>query len=134
MKVVMPEPVASSTVFYRSVLAGFVIRTCVWLSAFLVCVFVVPRFIRLFNDFELELPAITVWTIQISNVFVRHGGYVLVIVLLLIMADGIISSKWTHNHGGMIGATIWLMFALPVLLLGLTIIGIGVPLIKLMAK
>jgi len=87
-------------------------RTAVWQAAFyplsllvallmLACLFsswILPQFESMFNDFELELPVMTQWTLQAAPGFATMAIAVLVVLLVLAWGPRLVGLGWFSHR------------------------------------
>jgi type II secretory pathway component PulF len=94
-------------------------------------VVVVPRFARLFIEFDLPLPAPTVLLVNLSNLLVVRGIFLLPLLLMFDIA--LLLGLRAIPEIGPLLSTIWSGIALIAFagLVGLVVIGLFLPLIAL---
>jgi type II secretory pathway component PulF len=70
--------------------------------------FVVPRTVRLMEDFDVELPAMSVLVINISNFIVSYWLLLIPLAILILLADGIVYVAFSKPPGsGRVLALAW---------------------------
>jgi type II secretory pathway component PulF len=93
--------------------------------------FAVPRFVALFNDFGVALPAATILVIRASRQLVA----LVLLVLVLLVADWfLLSTRTDRGVTRVSGPWSVLMLACPLLLIALTLVALGVPLLGLLDR
>lgn len=109
-----------------------------WLLVCLLLYFLVPKFVKVFQDFDAELPAITLQMIGLSNVVVRF----FYLIPLLVIAGAVIdwfARKWIVRSGPVLsrsGLLLWtlLMVFTPLGLIGWIWLANYLPLADLIKK
>ncbi len=94
----------------------------------------VPRCKALFLGFGTELPSISVWLIQCSDMVVRMPVRVAVDVLMVLAAETFVVRNWSRSEETQQRAKLWSVSITLVILVGLLLglIALVMPLIKLL--
>jgi type II secretory pathway component PulF len=108
---------------------GLTVHRVAWGLLVALFAFVVPRAEAIFADFDSPLPRLTVLVIRASHWVVPFAS----LVLGLLGADWLIMNARSERDGaGLVRAWSVLMFALPLLLIALTLTALVLPLLSIM--
>jgi type II secretory pathway component PulF len=126
----MNTPPARSPV--PALVVGVVVPTVLWLILFAGLLLLVPRYQKTFADFNMTLPTATEAVLAAAR-WVANYWYVLILWLpfFLVPDAAIVVLLWRRPSRGL--GRLWsgLMIALPLLGIGLVVLAIYLPLMKL---
>ncbi len=115
-----------------TVAIGVAIHGILWFLLFVVMLIVVPRYERLFSDFKMKLPDLTVRVLA-ASAWCRQYWYVVALIAVpLLSGDGILLfliGRSPHRWPGRIWLGLWI--ALPLLAGALVALSIMMPLAQL---
>jgi len=112
------------------ILAVF-LQSILWIAVIILLVKLVPRFIKIFEDFNTELPRISMIVIDASHFLYSYWYVFLPLLILFCVGDFVLSYFLFHRQKHGVLGTFWRigMFALPICWIILILLGCFIPLI-----
>ena len=128
----LPRPPQSSS-FDRFLVSAIAWHTAAWSILFFGMYWIVPKVKKVSMDFDVDLPAVTIITMKISDWIVDYF-YLLPFMLVPVLAvDGAVMF-WLRQQSGirfLRGLWFAVMLALPLGILALTAVSLAIPLLDL---
>ena len=115
-------------------LAGF--HSLLWIVLLGMMLYYVPSFVKTFADFDVEVPAMTVWVIAWSSLSVRFWYAILPAIAVLCAGDLAVLYVLYLSPKVVVLRWLWsgLMLLAPLALIGLTVLAIQLPMAGLVQQ